>query len=138
MASYSAPFDYLAPDVKKRYFFGLSKDVSMASRLAKSAKMTQTAVHNFDRAESLAARLKEDKPFLLLLDWDTCEAESFKLLKEIRGNADFKSVPVLGYLSSGVKNEVREEAVRAGCHRVYTKTDFLKELDLILARFSKT
>lgn len=137
MGSYYAP-DYTAPDVNKPLFFGLSKDVSMASRLGKSAKVTQTAVHNFDRAESLTARLKEDKPFLLLLDWDTCEAEAFKLLKEIRGNADFKSVPVLGYLSSGVKNEVREEAVRAGCHRVYTKTDFFKELDLILARFSKT
>lgn len=122
----------------KPLFFGLSKDLNVATRLAKSAKVCQVAVHNFDRAENLLGRLKEDRPFLLLLDWDTCEAEAFKVLKEIRTNADFKSVPVLGYLSSGIKNQVREEAVRAGCHRVYTKTDFLKELDLLLARFAKT
>ena len=138
MGSYSAPFPYDAPDVKKPMVFGLSSDLNMATRLAKSAKICKASVHNFDRAESLLARLKEDKPFLVLLDWDTREAEAFKVLKEIKTNADFKSVPVLGYLSSGVKNQVREEAVRAGCHRVYTKTDFLKELDLILARFAKS
>lgn len=138
MGFYSAPFNYDEPNTKKPMAFGLSSDVSMATRIAKSAKICQAAVHNFDRSESLIARLKEDKPFLILLDWDTCEAEAFKVLKEIRANADFKRVPVLGFVSSGIKNQVRDEATRAGCHRVYTKTDFLKELDLILARFAKS
>ena len=43
----------------------------------------------------------------------------------------------IGTISAGTKNPVREEAQRAGCHRVYTRTEFLKEIDLILARYAK-
>lgn len=117
--------------------FGLSRNVQVATLVAKSGKHCNMAVHNFDHAEALIAKMKTEAPALVAMDFDTCEAEAFKVLKELCSNAEFKHVAAIGYLSAGFKTPVREEAQRAGCQRVYTKTEFFKELDLILARYAK-
>jgi DNA-binding NarL/FixJ family response regulator len=130
-------YDPLAPAKKAEMIFGLSSNLNIATKLAQSAKICHASVHNFDRAEGLIARLKEDKPLLVAMDLDTREAEAFKVLKELRGNAEFKSIAAVGFVSAGVKTPVREEAQRAGCHRVYTKTEFIRDMDTILARYVK-
>lgn len=117
--------------------YGLSANLAMAAHMAKSAKVHHLAVHNFDRSEALLKAMAKEKPVLIVLDWDTCEAEAFKVLKEMRQNAEFKSIAAVGCISSGTKNPVREEAQRAGCHRVYTRTEFLREIDFVLARYGK-
>ncbi len=116
--------------------FGLSANLNMATKLAQSAKICSLSVHNFDHADKLLACMGQDKPVLIVMDMDTCEAEAFKVLKELRANAEFKSVAAVGFVSAGVKTPVKDEAQRAGCHRVYTKTEFMKDLDLILARYA--
>ncbi len=120
-----------------RLVFGLSGNLTMAARIAQSARVCGASVHNFDRAEGLITAASKEKPGLVVMDLDSCEAESFKTLKELRTNAELKSVAVIGFVSAGSNNPVKEEAQRAGCHRVYTKTEFLRELDLILARYMK-
>lgn len=130
-------YDPLAPPKKLSLVFGLSANLNMATKLAQSAKICAASSHNFDRAESLITRMKSDKPLLIVLDIDTCEAEAFKVLKELRGNAEFKSVSAVGFVSAGVKTPVKDEAQRAGCHRVYTKTEFIRDMDLIIARYVK-
>ena len=116
--------------------YGLVKDILVATKIAQAGKHCHLAVHNFDKAEPLVAHTKEKKPILIILDWDACEAEAFKVLKEIQGNADLKGVPSIGYISQS-KSAVREEAQRAGCHRVYTKTEFMHDLENILARYAQ-
>jgi DNA-binding NtrC family response regulator len=113
--------------------YGLLKDISMATKIAKAAKHCRLIVHNFDRSESLIKHLQERRPVVIILDWDSCESEAYKVLKEIAHNADFKSIMSIGFVS-GTKPQVREEAQRAGCFRVYHKTEFLNELEGILAR----
>jgi hypothetical protein len=115
--------------------YGLVRDLLVATKIAQAAKHCHLAVHNFDRAEPLVAHAKNHKPALVILDWDGCEAEAFKVLKEMNGNADLKMVPNVGYLSQS-KSMVRDEARQAGCHRVYTKTEFMHDLETLVARYS--
>lgn len=115
--------------------FGLVSNIFFASKIAQSAKHCHLAVHNFDKAEPLLEHAKKRAPLLVILDWDGCEAEAFKLLKELKANADLKGVPTVGYLSH-VKAAVKDEAERAGCHRVYPKSEFTRVLDDILVRYS--
>lgn len=118
---------------KKGVVYGLLKDIAMAGKISQAAKLADLSTHNFDRAETLLACAKDCAPKLLILDWDACEAEAFKVLNEMRKNADLKGVTNVGYLS-GSKTVLVEEARRAGCHRVYQKTEFLRELTLLTAR----
>ena len=116
--------------------YGLVRDLFVATKIAQAAKHCHLAVHNSDKADTLWAHAKERKPVLVILDWDGCEAEAFKFLKEMGQNADFKMVPSVGYLSQ-VKSVTRDEAQRAGCHRVYTKTEFMHDLETLIARYAQ-
>ncbi len=116
--------------------YGLVSNLLLASKIAQSAKHCHLSVHNFDKAEPLIEHAKQKLPVLVILDWDACEAEGFKVLKELSANADLKSVATVGYLSQ-TKNALKDEAQRAGCHRVYSKTEFLKVLEELLARYAQ-
>ena len=116
--------------------YGLVRDLFVATKIAQAAKHCHLAVHNSDKAETLLTHAKERKPVLVILDWDGCEAEAFKFLKEMNGNADLKIVPSVGYLSQS-KSVTRDEAQRAGCHRVYTKTEFMRDLEVLIARYAQ-
>ena len=116
--------------------YGLVSNIAMASKIADAARKCHLAVHNFDRAEPLITHAIQKKPKLVILDWDACEAEAFKTLKELAKNADLKGVPAVGYVS-GAREVLKQEAQRAGCYRVYSKTEFIKEMELIMARYAK-
>lgn len=126
-------FDKPADNAFGGIVYGLLRDISVATKIALAAKQAHLSAHNFDRAETLMARAKERKPSLLILDWDACEAEAFKVLKEMNQSADLKSVTNVGYLT-GSKTVLMDEARRAGCHRVYPKTEFMRELPILVAR----
>lgn len=135
--SFDGHYDNMAEQRRGGSLFGLISNIQVATRIAQSAKHCHLGVHNFDNSAKLVEHAKLTPPMLIILDWDGCEAESFKVLKELSGNADLKSVPVVGYLSSGTKTPLLDEARRAGCLRVYPKSEFLRELDLIVARYAK-
>ncbi|MBI3314100.1 MAG: response regulator [Candidatus Omnitrophica bacterium] len=115
--------------------YGLLKDVLLATKIAQSAKHAHLAVHHFDEAAPLVEHVRKKIPFLIILDWDTCEAEAYKALKELRQNADFKTVPVVGFVSQS-KRATQEEAQRSGCDRVYFKSEFVKHLDDLWVRYA--
>jgi PleD family two-component response regulator len=114
---------------------GLVSDLLMATKIAQAAKHNHLGVHNFDRAGALVEHAASKRPFLVILDWDGCEAEAFKVLKAFREDAVLKGIPTVGYVSQS-KKEVKEEAERAGCHRVYTKVEFTHAVDDILMRYA--
>lgn len=114
--------------------YGLLRDIAAAGKIAQAAKHCHLEVHNFDRSQGLLEHSRLRRPLLMIVDWDGCEAEGYKVLKEIRQNADLNGVAVIGFVS-GQKLALREEAQRAGCHRVYHKTEFMKDLELIMARY---
>ena len=116
--------------------FGLISNLLSASKIAQSAKHCHLGVHNFDKADPLIEHAKAKLPLLVILDWDGCEAEAFKLLKVFQGDEGLKKVPIIGYLSH-VKTALKEEAQKAGCLRVYSKSEFTRELDDLLARYNR-
>lgn len=115
--------------------YGLVSNLLFATKIAQSAKHCHLAVHNFDKAEPLLEHARKKPPALIILDWDGCEAEAFKVLKELKASADLKGVPSVGYLSH-IKTALKEEAERAGCHRVYSKSEFTRTLDDLLMRYA--
>ena len=121
---------------KGRLVFGLVSEIDMASRIAKAARQCHLSVHNFDRAEALIGGAREKAPVLIILDWDKREAEAFKVLNELRSNADLKGVAAVGYVS-GSRENLKDEARRAGCLRVYGKTELIRDLEQLLARYAQ-
>ena len=115
--------------------FSLLGDVATATRIAKAAKACHLEVHNFDRSEGLKDHFSRKPPVLILIDWDSKEAEAYRLLKEMAKNADFKRVPKVGFVSQ-TKESLKREAQAAGCDRVYSRTEFMKELNNIFMRYA--
>lgn len=116
--------------------FGLLSNVLVATKMAQAAKHHHVGVHNFDRAEAVIEHVRQKAPFLIVIDWDGCEAEAYKMLKALRSDEAFKKIAVIGYVSQ-VKVDVKREAERAGCDRVYLKAEFMKDLENIVMRYAK-
>jgi|GEM_PF-752748 len=115
---------------------GLFASIPIVEKVAKAAKRCHLGSRNSDKAASFADLFQsEAKIALVLIDWDSCEVEGYKLLEMIRGVERLKKTLVLGFVSQK-KSGLIGEARRAGCDRVLTKTEFLSELESIIARCS--
>lgn len=113
---------------------GLISSIPVATKIAKAAKNYSLEVHNSSRGEALLQRMATSKVVLLFLDFDGCEAEAFSLLQALKKTGSSSPrVPIFGFVSQSKLN-VKEEAQRAGCDRVYFKTEFLSDLENLLAR----
>ena len=132
---YYSSFETEAPLSQGGVVYGLLSNILAATRAAKAAKHHQFGIHNFDKAEPLLKQMKAVRPKLVMLDWDGCEAESFKFLNDFRKSADLKGVGVIGF-ASGMKQVLKEEAQRAGCQRVYSKTEFMNQLEDLMGRWA--
>jgi len=114
---------------------GLLSGVSLAARISKVAHNCHLASHNSDRAELLWKALQQERPVMVLIDWDTCECEGFRLLEMMRGDETLRKLPVMGFVSQK-KADLKPLAQRAGCDRVLTKTEFMNQLENLIARCS--
>jgi DNA-binding response OmpR family regulator len=118
------------------WVMGLVADMNFAARIAKTAKQYGMNIHNCDRAEILISHAGKNRPLFVVLDWDGCESEAFKVLKEFAANADLRKVPVVGCLSSS-KAGLKPVAEKAGCDRVYFKTEFFRVLSELFIRYTQ-
>jgi PleD family two-component response regulator len=115
---------------------GLFASIQIAEKVAKAAKRCHLSSKNSDKASAFAEMIQGDaKIAMVLIDWDTCEVEAYKLLPMLRAAERLKKTLVLGFVSQS-KSALIAEAQRAGCDRVLTKTEFLSELESIIARCS--
>ena len=119
----------------RRGVFALVGDMGAATQIVKCAAGLHIGVRNFDKAEKLVGQAAIERPFLIILDLEKCEAEGFRALNELRKNADLKGIPVVGFVTQA-KVMVKPEAEKAGCSRVYMKTEFGRELSNLIARYA--
>ena len=119
----------------RRSVFALVADMAAATRIAKCAAGLHVGVRNFDSAQKLVARAATERPFLVILDFEKREAEAFRALNELRQNADLKGIPAVGFVTQA-KVMVKPEAEKAGCFRVYMKTEFGRELPDLISRYA--
>ena len=113
----------------------LAGSMDLAVKIVKSARAHHLNVRNFDKSEKLLAAALVQTPDIVILDFEGREADAFKFLKAIRENAVLKRAPVVGFVSND-KRQVKSEAERAGCLRVFLKTEFLTGLDEIWLRYA--
>lgn len=119
----------------KRNVLTLVGDMVTATQIVKCAAGLHIGVRNFDNAERLIAQAVLERPFLVLLDLDKREAEAFRALKGMHENADLKGIPVVGFVTQA-KAMIKPEAEKAGCLRVYMKTEFGRELPDLITRYA--
>jgi DNA-binding NtrC family response regulator len=119
----------------RRSVFALVADMAAATQIVKCAAGLHIGVRNFDSAEKLVGQAAIDRPFLVILDLEKREAEAFRALNELHKNADLKGTPVVGFLTQA-KGMLKPEAEKAGCFRVYMKTEFGRELPDLIARYA--
>lgn len=119
----------------QRMLYALVGDMTAATQIVKQASGFHLAARNFDQSKPLLDHAKEEKPFLVILDFEKREVESFRVLNELRQNADFKSIPAVGFVTQA-KGQVKSEAEKAGCLRVYFKTEFGKALPDLMTRYA--
>ena len=118
----------------ERIVLGLVRDMATATKIVKAATTAHVAVRNMDRAEKLSECARGKRPSLVIIDWDHCEAEGFRVVKDFRENVDLKSVPVVGFTAFQKRDLIRE-AQAAGCDRVYTRSEFIRSLNDIFLRY---
>jgi len=118
-----------------RSVFALVADMAAATQIVKCAAGLHVGVRNFDGAERLVAQAVAEHPFLVILDLEKREAEAFRVLNELHKNADLKDIPAVGFVTQA-KVMVKPEAEKAGCSRVYMKTEFGRELTDLIARYA--
>lgn len=123
------------PPQSTRVVYGLVRDMAVASQIVKYAKQFYSTAQNFDRAEALLEHAREVRPFLVILDLEHCEREAFQVLNEMRQNADLRGVPKVGFVTRE-KEMIKPEAEKAGCFRVYKKTEFGCELPDLITRYA--
>lgn len=111
-------------------------DMAMATRITKAAKQCGLAVKNFDHIEPLLKHAETKVPEVVFMDWDRLEAKCYELLQLARNLDTWSTVSLIGYVSQN-KAALKEEAQRAGCQRVYSKTEFIAELEMLIARSVK-
>lgn len=117
-----------------RVVYGLVGDINFATKIAKTAKEFSLSVCNSDKAESLLKLAKERTPKFVILDLEKCEREAFLLLKKFREDEILNKIPVIGCLfGNGVM--AKDEAQRAGCAKVYMKTELNREWEYIWTRY---
>ncbi len=119
----------------KRSVFALVADMAAATQIAKCAAGLHVGIRNFDSDEKLVMQAMIERPFLVILDFEKREAEAFRALNELHKNADLKSIPAVGFVTQA-KVMVKPEAEKAGCSRVYMKTEFGRELPDLIARYA--
>jgi PleD family two-component response regulator len=113
---------------------GLVSTMEMATRVGKMARQSGMVVHNCSEAAALVSHARKSPPLFVILDWDGCESEAFKVLKEFAQDADLKKVPIVGCVSKE-KEGVRSAAEKAGCDRVYFKSEFNRVLGELFIRY---
>ena len=117
----------------KKPIYLLVNDLFFATKVVKTAQALGLEARAFDTADRMLGASREKEPALVILDCGGLERECYKLLGAFRSDALLSKVPHIGYLSHGARDLSREMRA-AGCNQVYTKSQFTKELDLLLAR----
>ena len=111
----------------------LVNELFFATKIVKSAQALGLEARAFDTAERLLEASRGREPSLVIMDCGGLEKEAFKLLGAFRSDAQLCKIPQIGYLSHGEKI-LQQEMRTAGCSQVFTKSQFTKELDVLIAR----
>ena len=114
----------------------LVNDIFFATKIVKAVQAVKAEARAFDSAGRLFHAAKEKEPALVIMDCEGLEKEAFRVLQEFRSEPALVRVPRVGYLSHTAQN-LKREMLAAGALHVYAKSEFSKELDDLLVRYTR-
>ncbi len=107
----------------------LVDDLFFRAKLAETARLTGVELACFGTPDDLVAEARAHAPALVVVDLNA-RVEPLRAIEQL---APGNSMPVIAFLSN-VKTDLAELARRAGCNEVMPRSQFSKELPIILAR----
>ena len=113
----------------------LVSDLFFATKIVKTTQAVGLEGRAFDSANRLVQASREKPPALVIMDCQGLEKEAYQVLQEFRSSEELKGIPHIGYLSHGAQ-DLKREMRQAGCLQVYNKSEFVRELENLLARYA--
>jgi len=107
----------------------LVDDLFFRQKIVETARQTGVELACFATPQDLVDEAQLHAPALILVDLNSTQNPMDAIQQLCTGN----SMPVIGFLSH-VQTDLAERARRAGCSEVMPRSQFSKELPLILAR----
>jgi len=116
---------------KKKIVAAVS-DLLFTVKINDAARKAGLAV-DFVKSEKDLLEKAGENPVAIILDLNYEAVHPLKLIGKLKGNAQFKNISLIGYLSH-VQGELKRQAHEAGCDIVMTRSAFSQNLPQILKR----
>ena len=109
-------------------------DLFFSVKITDAAKRAGMSVELVKDPHEVLTKAKA-KPSVIILDLNFEDARPLELIGQLKGNAEYKGVSLIGYLSH-VQGELKQAAQEAGCDMVMARSAFSQNLPMILKRHS--
>jgi len=109
-------------------------DLFFSVKITDAAKRAGMALELVTDPQEVLAKAKT-KPNVIIFDLNFDGAQPLDLITKIKGNAEYKGISLIGYLSH-VQGELKQAAQDAGCDMVMARSAFSQNLPQILKRHS--
>lgn len=120
----------------KKRVVAVLNDLMFTVKIQEAAKRAGVdAVFVKSQADALD-RAKED-PAVMILDLNHTGAEPLQLISILKGSAETKDIPLVGYVSH-VQVDLRQAAQEVGCDVVVARSAFVQHLPELLGRFAES
>jgi len=119
------------PKQEKRVL-AVVNDLFFSVKLTDAAKRTGLNLEFVKESAQLLEKAK-DRPNLIIFDLNFEAIEPLKLIGELKGSSDTKSISLIGYLSH-VQGELKQQAQEAGCDMVLARSAFSQNMSQIFKR----
>jgi CheY-like chemotaxis protein len=111
-------------------------DLFFSVKLSEAAKRNGMPLEFVKNGEEVIEKAKS-RPTLIVFDLNFDAVEPLKLIAQLKGDPDTRSVSLLGYLSH-IQGELKQQAQEAGCDMVMARSAFSQNLMQIFKRHSGT
>lgn len=118
------------PEPKK--ILAVLDDLFFTVKILDAAKRAGLAIE-FLKSETDTLLKAKDRPELIILDLNCESVDAVKLIGQLKGDEQTRSVDLVGYVSH-VQGELKQQAQEAGCNMVLARSAFSQNLPQILKR----
>ena len=116
---------------RKRIVAAVS-DLMFTVKINDAAKKVGLHV-DFVKSEKDVLEKAGEHPTAIIIDLNCRDINPLDVIPKLKGNLDFKSISLIGYLSH-VQGDLKKQAHDAGCDIVMTRSAFSQNLGQILKR----
>jgi PleD family two-component response regulator len=113
------------------------EDMFFTVKIGDAAKRAGLQVEFIKSDKELLEKARSERPTLIIFDLNFNAMQPLKLIPKIKGNAELKSISLIGYLSH-VQGELKQKAHETGCDMVLARSALSQNLPLILKRHAGT